>query len=178
MLSRRRDPVNYITFFGIPENNYFLHYAFRSLHFLHCTIRLLSCKCEPLTQGNGLNPNHDGSRTERDAPKQSSRVRVQCTLIFACCTIKGIVYLLPTHFLSVHPCKHGRRRGGSGRCSQRERYVQGRFLLVTMHLALCTPRDLDVAEAASREQLRHCRRGRCSLASSHGEETSIKAVKQ
>ena len=26
-----------------------------------------SLKFEPLTQGNGLNPNHDGSSTERDA---------------------------------------------------------------------------------------------------------------
>ena len=57
--------------------------------FLHCTIPLLSCKYESLTQGNRLNPNHDGSSTERDVPKQSSHARVWCTLNFACCTIKG-----------------------------------------------------------------------------------------
>ena len=57
--------------------------------FLHYTLRLLSCKYEPLTQGKGPNPNHDGSSTERDVPKQSSHVRVSCTLNFACCTIKG-----------------------------------------------------------------------------------------
>ena len=34
-----------------------------------------SRKYEPLTQGNGLNPNHDGSSTERDVPKQSSHVK-------------------------------------------------------------------------------------------------------
>ncbi len=43
---------------------------------VHCTIRLLSCKYEPLTHENGLNHNHDGSSTERDVPKQSSHVRV------------------------------------------------------------------------------------------------------
>ena len=34
-----------------------------------------SRKYEPLTQGNGLNPNYDGSSTERDEPKQSSHVK-------------------------------------------------------------------------------------------------------
>ena len=33
--------------------------------FLHYRIPLLSCKYESLTQGNRLNPNHDGSSTER-----------------------------------------------------------------------------------------------------------------
>ena len=37
------------------------------------------------------------------------------------------------------------------------------LLMVTMHLALCTLRDLEVAEAASQEHLRHCRRGRHAL---------------
>ena len=32
--------------------------------------RLSSRKYEPLTQGDGLNPNHDGSSTERDVPNE------------------------------------------------------------------------------------------------------------
>ena len=44
--------------------------------FLHYTFRLLSCKHEPLTRGNRLNPNHNGSSTERDVPKQRSHVKV------------------------------------------------------------------------------------------------------
>ena len=68
----RRGPKNYITrlisyqitlYFLVPRN-------------IICTIRLLSCKYAPLTQGNDLNPNHDGSSSERDVPKQSSHVRV------------------------------------------------------------------------------------------------------
>ena len=47
-------------------------------------------KYVPLTQGNGLNPNHDGSSTERDVPhelgvlrnKSISRERKQLTLPF------------------------------------------------------------------------------------------------
>ena len=54
-----------------------------------------SRKYEPLTQGDGLNPNHDGSSTERDVPnefcalrnKSLSRERKQATF-----------------FLSVHSC--------------------------------------------------------------------------
>ena len=78
-------------FFGFHKNSKFGDYTFRSLQFffLHYTIRRLSCKYEPLTQGNGLNPNYDGSSTVRDVPKHISHVRVQCTLNFACCTIKG-----------------------------------------------------------------------------------------
>ena len=45
------------------------------IYFLHYTFRLPSCKCEPLTQGNGLNPNDCWSSTERDVPKQSSHVK-------------------------------------------------------------------------------------------------------
>ena len=50
----------------------------------------------------------------------ATHVRVYWALDCACC-----VYC--PHTLSVHPCKHG----------QQQWYVQGWFLLVTMHLALC-----------------------------------------
>ena len=60
-----------------------------------------SRKYEPLTHGDGLNPNHDRSSTEHDVPnefcvlrnKPLSRERKQ-----------------PTFFLSVYSCEHGRRR--------------------------------------------------------------------
>ena len=43
---------------------------------------------------------NDGSSTERHVPKQSSHVRVWCTLSFACCTIKG-EYIAHTLFPSI-----------------------------------------------------------------------------
>ena len=59
---------------------------------------------EPLTQGDGLNPNHDGSSTERYVPNEFcvlrneplSRERKQ-----------------PTFFLSVYSCEHGQLTEGS-----------------------------------------------------------------
>ena len=99
--------------------NFTLHVSVSADFFKRYTIPLLSCKYESLTQGNRLNPNHDGSSTERDVPNEFcvlrnrslSRVRKQ-----------------PTFFLSVYSCKHGRRRRSDrARCSQRERYVQGRI---------------------------------------------------
>ena len=89
--------INYqitFLFFGSQKIRNFHSTTFRSLQkfFLHYAIWLFSCEYEPLTQGNGLNPNNDGSRTERDVPKQSSHVRYQCTLNFECCTIKGEFY--------------------------------------------------------------------------------------
>ena len=60
-----------------------------------------SRKYEPLTQGNGLNPNHDASSAERDVPNENcvlrnkslSRERKQLTF-----------------FLSVYSCEDGQRR--------------------------------------------------------------------
>ena len=55
----------------LPSSTQKLHYTILFLD----TIRLLSCKYEPLTHGNRLNPNHVGSSPERDVPKQSSHVK-------------------------------------------------------------------------------------------------------
>ena len=104
----------------------------------HWAVRLLSCTYEPLTQGNGVNPNHNGSITERDVPKQSSHVREKCALNVACCESNFYQWSVccPHTSCPSIPAKHGRRRSERARCSQRERYVQGWFLLVTMHFAL------------------------------------------
>ena len=114
---------NYITLL-VSSIFYITRFGLCRVNFLDYTILLLSCNYESLTQGNHLNPNHDGSSAERDVPndfcmrnKSLSRGRKQ-----------------PTFFLSVNSCKHDRRRRSDrARCSQGERYVQGWFLLVTMH---------------------------------------------
>ena len=113
------------------------------------------CKYEPLTQGHGLNPNHDGSCTERDVPKKSLHVRVSCTLNFACCTIKGehIAHTpcpsIPANMAeeevaavvahnesgmckaAFFACDDALRAAGNG-----GGMCRAGFLLVTMHLAL------------------------------------------
>ena len=57
-----------------------------------------SANHDPLTQGDGLNANHDGSSTERDVPNELCAFRN-----------KSLSRELkqPTFFLSVHSCKHG-----------------------------------------------------------------------
>ena len=72
--------------------------------FLHYTIRLLSCKYEPLTQGNGLNPNHDGSSMERDVPNDVCVLRN-----------KPLSRERKQHAWFFYSCKHGRRRSGCAR---------------------------------------------------------------
>ena len=80
-------------------------FVFRLCQGMNRAFEVLS-QIRPLTQGNGLNPNHDGSSTERDVPnefcvlrnKSLSRERKQ-----------------PTFFLFVYACKHGQRRSGEVR---------------------------------------------------------------
>ena len=55
---------------------------------------------------NGLNPNHDGSSTERDEPNEFSVLRNK----FHSRERKQPTFKQPTFFLSVNSCKHGRRR--------------------------------------------------------------------
>ena len=62
--------LHYIFCFFQNRLIFTIHGSVSADFFLHYTIRLLSCKYEPLTQGNGLHPNHDGSSTERDVPNE------------------------------------------------------------------------------------------------------------
>ena len=70
-----------------------------------------SRKYVPLTQGNGLNPNHDRSSTERDVPHEFGFLRNKLNS-------RGRKQL--TFFLYVYSCNHGRIRSGRTPCVDNE----------------------------------------------------------
>ena len=82
-----------------------------------------SRKHVPLTQGSGLNPNHDGSSTERDVPKQSSHIKPSTTDTTTTTTHKR--HTQETH---THTQTHTQQSTAS------PHHMQGSFLMVSLAL--------------------------------------------